>query len=138
MSLPNYDELAAGYEMPSLTKEPIEQVQLVRYAGASGDFNPIHTVPEKAKATGLKGTIAHGMLVMGMLGQAISSWAGIKNVKAYNVTFKSMTMPGDVLTAKGTFKKKYEKDGEKLADFKVWIEDQNGDVKVDGKTTIKF
>ena len=68
----NYDNIAEGFELPSLTKEPITQVQLIKYAGASGDFNQIHTVPEYAKKAGLDGTITHGMLIMGILGQMIS------------------------------------------------------------------
>ncbi|HBD94676.1 MAG: hypothetical protein A2015_04930 [Spirochaetes bacterium GWF1_31_7] len=133
-----WDKIEENYELPSLTKEPVTQLQLIKYAGASGDFNQIHTIPEFAKEAGLDGTIAHGMLSMGILGQMISSFAGIKPIRKYSVTFKSMAKPGDILTAKGIVKKKYEKDGAKLIDCKVHIEDQNGDVKVDGKVTIAF
>ncbi|HOF01403.1 MAG TPA: MaoC/PaaZ C-terminal domain-containing protein [Spirochaetota bacterium] len=138
MKLPKYEDITEGYEIPSLTKEPITQLQLVKYAGASGDFNPIHTIEANAKEAGLDGTIAHGMLVMGMLGQAITNWAGIMSVKSYLATFKSMTKPGDVLTAKGTVRKKYENEDGKFADCKFSIEDQNGEVKVDAKVTVKF
>lgn len=134
----DFNSIQEGFELPSLTKDPITQIQLVRYAGASGDFNPIHTVPEYAKQAGLDGTIAHGMLIMGILGQMITNFCGVKNVKKYSVSFKAMTKPGDILTAKGIVKKKYESDGEKLIDCKVWVEDSKGEVKVDGKVTIKF
>lgn len=137
MSL-NYDDINVGDDIPALTKDPVTQVQLIRYAGASGDFNPIHTVPSYAKEAGLDGTIAHGMLIMGILGQMVSDWAGVKNVVNYGVSFKSKTLPGDVLTCKGEVKKKYEKDGVKLADCKVFVVDAEGDVKVDGKITVKF
>src|SRR5512138_935140 len=100
MNLPKYEEIQEGYELPSLTKEPITQLQLIRYAGASGDFNQIHTVPDYAKEAGLDGTIAHGMLIMGMLGQMVSNWAGgPMNVKKFEVSFKAITKPGDVVTA---------------------------------------
>ncbi|MBT3432967.1 MAG: dehydratase, partial [Nitrospinaceae bacterium] len=59
----------AGDKLPEIIKDPIAKVQLVMYAGASGDFNPIHTDDEAAQARGLKGVIAHGMLSMGFLGQ---------------------------------------------------------------------
>ena len=134
----NYDSINVGDLIPPLTKEPITQTQLVRYSGASGDFNPIHTVPEYAREAGLDGTIAHGMLVMGILGQMVAAWAGVMAVKKYGVSFKGMTRPGDVLTASGEVKKKYEHEGENLIDCSVKIEDQSGDVKVEGKVTISL
>ena len=109
----SWDEIDVDYELPSLTKGPITQLQLIKYAGASGDFNQIHTVPDYAKEAGLDGTIVHGMLVMGILGQMITSFAGPKMIKKYSAGFKSITRPGDTLIAKGIVKKKYEKDGEK-------------------------
>ena len=133
---PDFNTLNEGDALPSLTKEPITQTQLVRYSGASGDFNPIHTVPEYAKEAGLDGTIAHGMLIMGILGQMVSDWVGVKAVKKYGVSFKGMTKPGDILTASGFVKKKYEIEGEKLIDCNIKIEDQSGDLKVEGKATI--
>jgi acyl dehydratase len=138
MNLPKYEDMSEGYELPLVKKDAITQIQLVRYAGASGDFNPIHTVPDSAKEAGLQGTIAHGMLIMGMLGQMVSNFAGIKNVKNYSVSFKNMTKPGDVLTARGVVKRKYENEDGKFIDCKVFIEDQNNEIKVDGKVTIKL
>ena len=78
MSL-NIKDLNVGDLLPEITFDEITQVQLIKYAGAAGDFNPIHTVPSYAKEAGLDGTIAHGMLVMGMLGELVSDWAGIKH-----------------------------------------------------------
>ena len=138
MELLDYDKINEGDELPSLTKEPITQIQLIRYAGASGDFNQIHTIPEYAKEAGLNGTIVHGMLVMGILGQMISSWAGINAVKEYSVSFKAITNIRDVLTAKGVVKRKYQDENGKFVSCKVYVEDQNGEVKVSGKTIIKF
>lgn len=138
MGLPNYDSINEGYELPSLTKEPVLQLQLIKYAGASGDFNPIHTIPEYAKAAGLDGTIVHGMLVMGILGQMISDWAGIKNITKYSVNFKAITKPGDTLTSKGVVSRKYQDERGKFVDCKLSVEDQKGEVKVTGKCTVKF
>ena len=67
-----FDDVTEGTEMPRLVKPPVTHNQLVRYAGASGDFNPIHTDPEAGKAAGI-GLIAHGMLIMGFAGQAITT-----------------------------------------------------------------
>ena len=133
-----YDTISVGDKIPSVKKDPITQVQLIRYAGASGDFNPIHTVPAYAKEASLDGTIAHGMLVMGMLGQMISGWVGVKPVVKYGVSFRAMTNLGDVLIATGEIAKKYEKDGQKLVDCTISIADKQGEVKVDGKVTLRF
>ncbi len=130
-----FDSVNTGDKLPELTKEPVTQLQMIRYAGASGDFNLIHTIEKHAREAGLEGTIAHGMLIMGMLGQMISSWAGIGNVVKYGASFKGMTRPGDILTARGEVTRKVEEG--KLITCKVWMEDQNGDKKIEGKTTIR-
>ncbi|QEN06162.1 dehydratase [Thiospirochaeta perfilievii] len=137
MSL-DINKLSVGDIIPEIKFDEVTQVQLIKYAGAAGDFNPIHTVPSYAKEAGLDGTIAHGMLIMGMLGKLISDWSGIKHVTKYGVSFKSKTVPGDTLIAKGEIKKITPGDGFSLVDCKVYIEDTSGDVKVDGKVTIKL
>jgi acyl dehydratase len=132
-----FDSINEGDELPCLTKPEITQLQLIKYAGASGDFNPIHTIPDKAREAGLDGTIAHGMLVMGILGQMISDWAGVKNVVKFSVSFKAITRPGDILSAKGTVKRKYEENGKKLLDCAVCVCDAKGEIKVEGKVTVR-
>jgi acyl dehydratase len=126
-----------GDDLPGLTTPELTRLQLVKYAGASGDFNPIHTIPEYARQAGLEGVIAHGMLVMGILGQMISGWAGLGNVLTYGVSFKAMSRPGDILCARGTVKRKYEERGEKLLDLALRVEDAKGEVKVEGKATVR-
>ncbi|OQY38326.1 MAG: hypothetical protein B6229_06110 [Spirochaetaceae bacterium 4572_7] len=132
------DTLNVGDVIPQMTFDKVEQVQLIKYAGASGDFNQIHTVPSYAIEAGLDGTIVHGMLVMGMLGKLVSDWAGVKHVVKYGVSFKNKTIPGDILIAKGEIKKITPTDNGTLVDCKVFIEDSEGDLKVDGKITIKL
>ena len=65
-----YDDFQKGDEIPELKIGPIEHMDLVKYAGASGDFNPIHTDPVFAKDAGLDGTIAHGMYIMALIYQS--------------------------------------------------------------------
>ncbi len=134
----HYQTVSEGDKIPSIKKEPVTQLQLIRYAGASGDFNPIHTIPDYAKEAGLDGTIAHGMLTMGMLGQMISGWVGVLPVVKYGVGFKAMTKLGDVLTASGEVTKKYETDDGRFIDCAVQIADEQDEVKVEGKVTIKL
>lgn len=133
-----YEDFQEGSELSSLTKEAITQLQLIKYAGASGDFNQIHTVPDYAKEAGLPGTITHGMLIAGILAQMVSSTFGVKQVKNFGVNFKSISKPSDILTVRGVVKKKYENENGQFIDCKVYVEDQNKDIKVEGKITVKF
>ena len=93
--------MKVGYTFEPLHKEEITHTQLVRYAGASGDFNPIHTVEPFAEAAGLGGVIAHGMLIMGFVGQAIGQWFSNDQLLKFNSRFKAMTRPGEKITVQG-------------------------------------
>ena len=90
-----------GYTLELLQKEEITHTQLVRYAGASGDFNQIHTVVPYGESAGLGGVIAHGMLIMGFVGQAIGQWFQTKDLKKFTTRFKAMTRPGEKITVQG-------------------------------------
>lgn len=95
-----FEDVKVGDEFPVITKPEITRVQLVKYAGASGDFNPLHTVEEVAEKSGT-GIIAHGMLVMGMAAHGVTSWIPRKYVKKLSVRFRSMTYPGETIHIKG-------------------------------------
>lgn len=97
------NELQEGQELPIHVKKPVTKVQLVKYAGASGDFNPLHTDDAFAQKIGLPGVIAHGMLVMGFLGEYVNKLAGeVALVKDFKMRFGAMTFPKDVITCTGT------------------------------------
>ena len=70
-----FESVRVGDELPALAKAPVDRVQLARYAGASGDFNPVHVDETYAKSIGMPSVYAPGMLVMGFLGQLMSDWA---------------------------------------------------------------
>ena len=93
--------MEVGYCFEPLNKEEITHSQLVRYAGASGDFNPIHTVVPFAESAGLGGVIAHGMMIMGFVGQAIGQWFPVKDLAKFTVRFKAMTRPGEKISVHG-------------------------------------
>jgi len=127
-----FEDVQVGDELPRLVKAPITLGQLVRYAGASGDFNPLHTDPKVGETIGTGGIIAHGMLIMGFVGQLLSDYVGPEALRLFNTRFKGMTHLNDVITCTGTITKKYEEDGEGRIAGKVQAADQNGDVKVTG------
>ncbi|MDH6235013.1 acyl dehydratase [Mesorhizobium soli] len=79
---------------PALTR-----TDLVRYAGASGDFNPLHHDHEAATRAGLSDVMAQGMLSAGLLASALTKWFGAGSVASYSVRFRSPVWPSDVLSA---------------------------------------
>ncbi|GHO93573.1 MaoC family dehydratase [Reticulibacter mediterranei] len=127
-----FEDVQVGDALPQLVKEPMTHLRLVRYAGASGDFNPLHTDPKVGEEIGTGGIIAHGMLIMGFVGQLVSDYVGPEALRKFGVRFKGMTHLDDVITCAGTVTEKYEADGEARIAGKVQAVDQNGDVKVAG------
>lgn len=127
-----FEDVQVGDEIPKLVTAPVTHLQLVRYAGASGDFNPLHTDPKIGEAIGVGGIIAHGMLIMGFTGQMLSNYVGPQALKKFGVRFKGMTHLNDIITCTGTITKKYEENGVGRIAGKVQAVDQNGDVKVSG------
>jgi len=128
-----FEDVNVGDEMPKLVKGPIQKLQHVMYAGASGDFNPLHVDDDFAKAVGMpNGVIAHGMLIMGFVGQAVTAWIPKKYVKKLGVRFAGMTNPGDTITVSGSVTDKSQVEGENFITCDVVAQDQNGDVKITG------
>ena len=127
-----YEDVQVGNAIPKLVKLPVSHLQLVRYAGASGDFNPLHTDPKIGELIGVGGIIAHGMLIMGFVGQLLSDYVGPTALRKFDVRFKGMTRIDDVITCTGTITEKYETDNEARIVGKAQAADQNGEVKVAG------
>ncbi|GCE22362.1 MaoC/PaaZ C-terminal domain-containing protein [Dictyobacter kobayashii] len=126
------DDVQVGDTIPSLTTQPITHLQLVRYAGASGDFNPLHTDPKVGEMIGTGGIIAHGMLIMGLVGQMVSDYVGPQAIRKFGVRFKGMTHLNDIITCSGKITEKYEAEGEVRIAGTLQAIDQTGDLKVAG------
>src|SRR5690606_32325210 len=82
------------------TLEPVSRMDLIKYSGSSGDFNPIHTIDDEAKKAGLPGIIAHGMWTMGNLSKLFTAYYEEGYIKDYNIRFSGMVFLNDVLTLK--------------------------------------
>ncbi|MBN6185539.1 MaoC family dehydratase N-terminal domain-containing protein [Aneurinibacillus sp. BA2021] len=125
-------EFEAGAELPALEKPPVTAMQLIKFAGASGDFNPIHTMESVGQEAGLGGVIAHGMLIMGFVGQALTTWVPRSAITKFGVRFSAITRPGDTITVRGQITAKEETDEGTVVKIKVQAVDQKGEVKVKG------
>lgn len=130
---PFFEDVAVGDPIPELVKEPVTEVQLVRYAGASGDFNPIHTVHRVAEQAGLGGVIAHGMLIMAFVAQAITRWLPDRSLRKFKVRFSGITRPGDVITVSGRITGKRSEPGKGIVTCQVEAKNQKGEIKVSGE-----
>jgi len=140
---PNYDDIEVGHKMPVYTSAPITRTHLVRYAGASGDFNPLHHDQTFIKMIGMKNVIAHGMLIMGIAGEAVTSWIENKYLRKFNARFLSMTEPADlddmqntkdraIIIVSGEIVKKFEENGEKRIQCDIIAQDALGSKKLSG------
>jgi acyl dehydratase len=115
-------EVTPGQRLEQVV-QTIERADLVRYAGASGDFNPIHWNDESARSVGLPGVIAHGMFSMGIAARMISAFArDPAAIKRLRVRFSSMIQPGQTMTVSGEVA---EVSGGRVR-IRFWGEDENG------------
>lgn len=129
----DWSGIEVGQELEPLVKPAISKVQLLKYAGASGDFNLIHTDVETAREVGLPATIAHGMLSMGFLGQYAGMLAGTTAfVSELKVRFAGMVFPGDVLTCRA---KVTGKEGGKIV-LSLAVEREPGKALTSGEATL--
>lgn len=112
---------------------PITRTDIVRYAGAGGDFNPIHHDEEFAHAAGMPSVFSHGLLSAGLLAQYLARWVGPASVRSYSVRFTGQVWPGDVLTLKGAVVgSEDDPSGAELARIELSAERQTGDVVLKG------
>jgi acyl dehydratase len=107
----------------------------VRYAGASGDFNPLHYDEAHARSAGFPSTFAQGMLSAGLLGSYAADWLGPGGVRRFQVRFLGIVWPGDTLTCAATVTDAYEQDGERRVDVDISATRQTGAMAVRGTAT---
>src|ERR1700674_1691497 len=132
-----FDEVKEGDTGPQVSHE-LTRTDLVMYAGASGDFNPMHHDEVKAKAAGLPSVFGHGMFSAGLLAKAITDFVGIGNLRSYKVRFVKQTWPGEVLTSQVVVKAKREDAGAKLVDLECTLVNQDGEPKVAGEAVAEL
>jgi len=107
--------------------EDLKRTQIVQYAGASGDYNPLHTDEIFAtKVAGYPSVFAHGMLTMGMTGKMLTNYVGDARLTKYGVRFTSQVWPGDTLDSTATVKAITERGGNKFVELDVSTVNQSG------------
>jgi acyl dehydratase len=133
-----FEAVRLGEELPPLTKGPVDRVQLARYAGASGDFNPVHVDEVYARSLGMPSVYAPGMLVMGILGQLVSDWSRGAQLRKYQVRFSKIVWPGDTVVAKGRVMERWGDNGRYFAEADLWAENQKGELVLRGSALVQL
>ena len=129
------DRFTEGSAIPPFVVESLTRTDLVRYAGASGDFNPIHHDETFARAAGNPTVFGHGMLTAGFVGRCITDFVGAGNLRRYKVRFATRVWPGDTITCTGKVTRRYDEAGEGRIDGEVAATNQKGEVAVTGTFT---
>jgi acyl dehydratase len=122
-------DLQVGESVKEIQLDPVSRIDLIKYAGASGDFNPIHTIDEEAKKAGLPGIIAQGMWNMGNLAKLFTFNYEEGFVQDYSIRFKGMVFLNDVLTLKAALLEK----NDPILRFSVQAVNQNGEEVLKGE-----
>lgn len=126
------DRFADGAAIPPFVVEDLTRTDLVRYAGASGDFNPIHHDEHFARAAGNPTVFGHGMLTAGLVARCITDFVGAGNLRRFKVRFATRVWPGDTITCAGRVTRRYEEAGEARIDGEVTATTQRGETAVSG------
>lgn len=133
-----FEDVAIGMEIPSLTKRP-SLGQLVKWAGASENFHPIHYDRRVAQQWGVEEVLVHGRLKAAFLTQMLTAWAGEQGfLRKLSCRFLGMDFPDAELTCRGRVIAKHTRNGERLAECEVWVESPKGERTVAGTALVRL
>jgi acyl dehydratase len=131
-------ELKVGDTYSQVLVEDLKRTQIVMYAGASGDYNPVHTDELfVTKAAGYPTVFAHGMLTMGMTGKLLTDYVGDGRLTKYGVRFVNQVWPGDTLTGTAEVAAVREEGGQHLVDLTLTTVNQDGTAVLTGTATAR-
>ena len=141
VTAPTFEDLSIGDEAPPLVVEDLSRTHFVRYAGASGDFNPMHHDDTIATSVGNPSVFGHGMLTAGLMARVLKDWFGPDALRRYQVRFSKQVWPGETLTctAEVTGLRDSEDGGigqsSALVDVECQVVNEDGEVKLTGTAT---
>jgi acyl dehydratase len=130
--------LRVGQEFSAVVVDELTRTQIVQYAGASGDYNPLHTDEVFAtRVAGYPGVFAHGMLTMGATARLLTDTAGDGRLVRYGVRFVKQVWPGDTLTATATVSD-VRPGAEPEADLQIVTTNESGETVLTGYATVRL
>jgi peroxisomal enoyl-CoA hydratase 2 len=131
-----YDSVKVGDSIPTIVIDGVSRPDFVRYAGASGDFVPLHYDQTFVEAAGIPTVFAQGMWTAGCLSRCLTDYAGAGNVRRFKVRFSRQVWPGDTLTCRGTVTNKTDRNGERVVEGDVEVLNQKGETTVKGNFAV--
>ena len=135
----NAEELNVGDSYSEVIVEDLTRTQIVQYAGASGDYNPVHSDEKFVTAVaGYPTVFAHGMPTMRMTGRMVTNYVGDGRLTYYGVRFVTQVWPGDTLTARAEVAEVREENGETLVDLAISTTNQDEKFVLTGNATARL
>ena len=132
-------DIKVGDSHEEVVIDDLSRTQIVMYAGASGDYNPLHSDEKFAReVAGYPGIFAHGMVTMGMTGRVVTDWFDVGRVTKYGVRFVRQVWPGATLTATAVVDAIREEDGAQFADVSITTVDAEGTTVLTGTATARL
>jgi peroxisomal enoyl-CoA hydratase 2 len=135
VTAPAFEDLSVGDTAPPLVVENISRTHFVRYAGASGDFNPMHHDDTIATSVGNPSVFGHGMLTAGLMARVLTDWFGPTALRRLQVRFSKQVWPDETLTCTATVTGLREEGGDGLVDVECQVANRDGEVKLTGTAT---
>jgi len=135
MPTATYDDLTVGDEATPLVVEKLSRTNFVRYAGASGDFNPMHHDDTIATSVGNPSVFGHGMLTAGLMARVVKDWFGPEAMRRFSVRFAKQVWPGETLTFTAVVTGKRAENGDELVDLELKAANADGEEKLSGSAT---
>jgi hydroxyacyl-ACP dehydratase HTD2-like protein with hotdog domain len=133
-----YEDIQEGFELPALVKYPTT-MQLVKYAGASGDYYQIHYDKDFALVSGLPGVVVHGWLALAFLGQMLTDWLGeTGTLVKLSGSYRGINRVNEDIICNGKITKKYMENDKHLARVEIWAENPQGDKTVTGAAVVEL
>lgn len=136
MSLPNFNAVEVGQEIPVLKLPKISRTTLALYAGASGDHNPMHIDSDVAKKAGMDDVFAQGMLGMAYMSRVLIQWVPQLAIRKLSTRFAAITQLYAELNCTGKILEKMSENGEQLVRLELKVTDQNDEIKLLGEAVV--
>ncbi|MGV2583397.1 UNVERIFIED_CONTAM: MaoC family dehydratase N-terminal domain-containing protein [Mycobacterium avium subsp. hominissuis] len=131
------ETLVVGARREHTVIPDVTRTQIVQYAGASGDYSPLHTDEPYAVRAGYPGVMAHGMLVMAATERLLAEWVGRQRLVRYRVRFANPVWPGDSLHAVATVVEVRDSERGTYVDFEILTTNHHGVVVLSGSSTAR-
>ena len=135
--MPKLAELKVGDAAPPLVIENLTRTHFVKYAGASGDFNPMHHDDTIAAQVGNPSVFGHGMLSAGLMARVVKDWFGPEAMRKFNVRFAKQVWPGERLTFTAVVTGVKDDGDEGLVDLELSAKNADGEEKLAGTATAR-